>query len=67
MKGYRTMIVAAVQLAVGMLSLFGVIIDEETAATLAANIETVVGGILVITGIVTGVMRMMTDTKAGEK
>lgn len=67
MKGYRTMIVAAVQLLVGILSLAGVAIDEDTAATLANNIEAVIGGILVITGIATGVMRAITDSRVGEK
>lgn len=67
MKGYRTMIVAAVQLLVGILSLAGVAIDEDTATTLANNIEAVVGGILVITGIVTAIMRAVTDSRVGEK
>lgn len=67
MKGYRTMIVAAVQLLVGILSIAGVAIDEDTAAALANNIEAVVGGVLVITGIVTGVMRAITDSRVGEK
>ena len=67
MKGYRTMIVAAVQLFVGILAMTGVVITPEMQDTFINNIDAVIGGILVIGGIVQAVLRMKTDTKVGTK
>jgi hypothetical protein len=67
MKGYRTMIVAAVQLFVGILAMTGVVITPEMQDTFINNMDAVIGGILVIGGIVQAVLRMKTDTKVGEK
>lgn len=67
MKGYRTLVVSAVQLVVGLLAAFGYVLPEGTEQALAENINVAIGAVLVITGIVQAVMRLMTDTPPMEK
>lgn len=67
MKGYRTVIVAAVKLLAGILTMAGVVVTDETAAALSENIELVIGAVLAISGIVTGIMRAITDGPMGDK
>ena len=66
MKGYRTLIVAAVQLLVGILTMMGVTLDPETEAALAGHIEAALGAIIAISGIVMAIMRAITTSRVGQ-
>lgn len=65
MKGYRTMIFAFLQLAAGVATWAGYTIDEQTITDLAGHLDTILGATLAVTGIITAVLRLRTDTPVG--
>lgn len=67
MQGYKTMIVAAVSLFGGLATIMGVGIPADTLAALTDSVTTLVGGAMVLSGIVTGILRLMTTTPVGAK
>lgn len=67
MKGYRTIVTSVISLVLGILTMSGVVISEETAQALRENAEAVVGGIITLYGLIMGILRLITDSPAGEK
>lgn len=59
------MIVAAVQLIAGLLAMWGIDIDPESQSALVENIDVLIGAVLALSGIVMGVMRLITDGPVG--
>lgn len=61
MAGYRTIVVVVVQVLVGLLTLLGVTTTPEVQATIVENLNLVLGGAMTLSGIVFGVLRVVTD------
>lgn len=60
MTGYRTYAIAIVWILSGLATLAGITIDETTREQIIDNLEAVIGGIAILAGIVTAIMRKIT-------
>lgn len=58
----RSMVVAAISLIAGVLTMFGVTLTPEMQATIVGHLDLVIGGILALYGIVGGILRKITST-----
>jgi hypothetical protein len=56
------MIVAAISLIAGVLTMFGVTLSPEMQATVVAHLDVVIGGVFALYGIVVGILRKITST-----
>lgn len=67
MKGYRTLIFAAVQVLFGIAAMLGYVTPEGADEALASHVETIIGGSIAAFGIVSAWLRSITDTPVGVK
>lgn len=67
MQGYKTIIFAAMSVLTGVATMLGVTLDAETVKELAANLEMVVGGVITVMGIATGIFRAVTKSPLFKK
>ena len=58
----RSMIVAAISLIAGVLTMFGVILTPEMQAAVVGHLDVVIGGVIALYGIVVGILRKITST-----
>jgi len=62
MKGYKTMITAAISIVMGLATMMGVTLDVETMAAISENLNVVIGGGVALFGLIMGVLRMFTKS-----
>lgn len=67
MKGYRTLILAGVQLVFGILALNGFVTPEGLDVQVANAFETILGAANILFGVATAGTRVVTDTPVGKK
>lgn len=67
MKGYRTLILAGVQLVFGILALNGFVTPEGLDMQVANAFETIMGAASILFGAATAGARVVTDTPVGKK
>jgi Mg2+/Co2+ transporter CorB len=71
LKGYRTLIVNAVAVVVGLLVAFGVLSPADAAGfspdAVGAKFDAIVAAIMTLLGAVNMLLRLITNTKAGRQ
>jgi hypothetical protein len=67
MKGYRTLIFAVLSMLAGLLQLFGVDLPPDVVKTLGENIETTVGALMTLYGVVMVIFRAISDSPMLQK
>ena len=65
LKGYRTVITAAITSIIGLLVSFGVL-SSDVAAAITTNADAVYGAVITIVGVVFAILRKNTDTALGQ-
>jgi len=62
MKGYKTIITAAISVIMGLATMLGITLDAQTMAAIAENLEIVIGSGMTLYGLVMGVLRAFTSS-----
>lgn len=58
----RSMIVSAISLIAGLLTMFGITLSPETQTLIVQHLDAVIGGALALYGVVIGILRQITST-----
>lgn len=58
----RSMIVSAISLIAGLLTIGGITLSPEVQATIVQHLDAVIGGVLALYGVVVGILRQITST-----